>query len=1277
MGASGERTYVVVHVAATFHATVHSPPTHRLLLQAPAPTAEQLFGFHATDRRSLQRRLEGCAGLRECVLQASEWWQAVDRAGAKVVWEDPLMDATCGAVRAHSADDLFSSSTRVQEDVMLDLVGLKLVADAMGKTSASFVAAEALLPTPFLKALARRDGRLVGAPLRRFLTCLAPYRLDRLSNDQVDSQYFALLGSRDEKRLGALLTASLETEARQSAEGWTPGQLEVGSVLRDLLSLSSIVPFQRFVTRPGDLRSAPPCPALDYFRTLPGFPRPTHLDLDNQFTLVRGNLNLLQRAAADLLQKGLKSGRPGVLGWMGQVLRLNQSQLVGLASHRLVADWDRRYASSGFLLNLIAVLLRLFRPLTEKKVDEMLTKVDWEFVKHDWRVVFSDEQKLAGNKKNTAVAEQVGKEHAVGVDPMEQDGRGEDDVEGEDDEAVVLARAIALSLAPHADPGFFPADFSKDFSFISEVFWLTARAMVFLPILRKRFDEQTMELQRRFQEARQRAERDAGMAPAQDTAHKQLMTHIFGWEAQIFDQDFLQNAARWAGFCAEWLRQQAREADAQERFSLLPANLMKGMCDIWTMVASLRGAEKLLSGVQATDAALFCCEFMQRPDLVSSPIVQAKFVDVIVVFQGRAPQVGEAPGPSTSPSKYFGSQRGFAGAVMDEPRIRRDLAPSLMKLYSDVHAIEGIDVDADIGFDKFSVRHRANDVLMSLYNHPLPEPRQSILEFARSNDFDEFLIAAYDTITYNFHDALERVADGRRLEQQLGAEPDPGHRQHRFYQQQRRTARGFMAHSDSTLVLLGLLSIEPEVVQRMTSKSMVRRTAAVLLSCVRALCAPEREALLAVLHPDRWGLQPVDTLARPAGLLATAAAAPDGGGEALARAVAEDPDFEPDLLARAAARDGGEPLQRVMDVLSASGAGQAKGAAAVNGSSGGTPGLSGAGGAGGGGSAVDDAAAAAAVAGVDWASLEESREEAMEVDERYTEACSDYVFDHVDGFQSGHYFDKRRSAAGAAGGAQLRPLAREMRRMPRDLPEPHPDGAIYVQVDENSANFARAVIAGPLGTPYFGGLFVFDVFFPPSYPNEPPLLQLVTTGQGTARFNPNLYADGKVCLSLLGTWHGQENEKWQPGVSSLAQVLLSILGQILVAEPYYNEPGRDAQRGTREGDMASRLYNQEIRLAAVRHAMLDHLRRPDPELAPLIQRHFRGARRRILTSLKPDILTEPVDATEAATVKKLRREFVHLKRALENLGEEEEEEGDAPDGDARGGKRPRSMDMDP
>ena len=104
---------------------------------------------------------------------------------------------------------------------------------------------------------------------------------------------------------------------------------------------------------------------------------------------------------------------------------------------------------------------------------------------------------------------------------------------------------------------------------------------------------------------------------------------------------------------------------------------------------------------------------------------------------------------------------------------------------------------------------------------------------------------------------------------------------------------------------------------------------------------------------------------------------------------------------------------------------------------------------------------------------------------------------------------------------------------------------------------------------------MFDIFLPAGYPNVPPIVELATTGGGTVRFNANLYADGKVCLSLLGTWNAvHESEKWQPGQSTLDQVLLSIQAQIMTEEPYFNEPSYEAQRGTASGRAMSRKYVQ-------------------------------------------------------------------------------------------------------
>ena len=82
-------------------------------------------------------------------------------------------------------------------------------------------------------------------------------------------------------------------------------------------------------------------------------------------------------------------------------------------------------------------------------------------------------------------------------------------------------------------------------------------------------------------------------------------------------------------------------------------------------------------------------------------------------------------------------------------------------------------------------------------------------------------------------------------------------------------------------------------------------------------------------------------------------------------------------------------------------------------------------------------------------------------------------------------------------------------------------------------DFAKAIVMGSNDTPYAHGAFEYDIFFDDKYPNEPPKMNLTTTGNGAVRFNPNLYNCGKVCLSLLGTWRGSANENWDAKYSTI------------------------------------------------------------------------------------------------------------------------------------------------
>lgn len=118
---------------------------------------------------------------------------------------------------------------------------------------------------------------------------------------------------------------------------------------------------------------------------------------------------------------------------------------------------------------------------------------------------------------------------------------------------------------------------------------------------------------------------------------------------------------------------------------------------------------------------------------------------------------------------------------------------------------------------------------------------------------------------------------------------------------------------------------------------------------------------------------------------------------------------------------------------------------------------------------------------------------------------------------------------------------------------------VWVRSFEDRIDLMSVMIEGPRYTPYECGLFVFDIQLGPDFPISPPSCTYIS--YCSDRLNPNLYEDGKVCVSLLGTWSGRGSEVWCPNSSTLLQVIVSIQGLILVDEPYYNEAGYEKQRG--------------------------------------------------------------------------------------------------------------------
>ena len=128
-------------------------------------------------------------------------------------------------------------------------------------------------------------------------------------------------------------------------------------------------------------------------------------------------------------------------------------------------------------------------------------------------------------------------------------------------------------------------------------------------------------------------------------------------------------------------------------------------------------------------------------------------------------------------------------------------------------------------------------------------------------------------------------------------------------------------------------------------------------------------------------------------------------------------------------------------------------------------------------------------------------------------------------------------------------MSRLLKDVRHILKNPLTENGIYYIHDDTDMMKGYALIIGPSDTPYFGGNYFFEFNYPNDYPHSPPKVKYCTNGNNV-RFNPNLYVCGKVCVSLLNTWRG---DQWT-SCQSISTVLLTLC-TLLCKDPLLNEPG--------------------------------------------------------------------------------------------------------------------------
>ncbi|KAM0724022.1 hypothetical protein Q7P37_001013 [Cladosporium fusiforme] len=145
-----------------------------------------------------------------------------------------------------------------------------------------------------------------------------------------------------------------------------------------------------------------------------------------------------------------------------------------------------------------------------------------------------------------------------------------------------------------------------------------------------------------------------------------------------------------------------------------------------------------------------------------------------------------------------------------------------------------------------------------------------------------------------------------------------------------------------------------------------------------------------------------------------------------------------------------------------------------------------------------------------------------------------------------------------------------------------PEGITAGPVNEDDLFLWEAMIQGPEGTPYEGGVFPAELKFPKDYPLMPPtmkfqcdiwhpngkLLLFSALDQQQELTRTTVYANGVVCISILHppgddpNHYEQASERWSP-IQSVEKILISVMS--MIAEPNDESPANvDAARMWRE-----------------------------------------------------------------------------------------------------------------
>ncbi|GLC54869.1 hypothetical protein PLESTB_000914600 [Pleodorina starrii] len=751
-------------------------------------------------------------------------------------------------------------------------------------------------------------------------------------------------------------------------------------------------------------------------------------------------------------------------------------------------------------------------------------------------------------------------------------------------------------------------------------------------------------------------------------------------ESHLNEPLFADNLTAFAVLELDWMAWLSRggAGDPGSVMQLVPEYALGDALE-WLTAVLYAGRADLVAAKPIAVIMRAVVTLLNANDVVRSAMLQNKIINLLLAMlasQLQNVQAREARGLALAPDRMSTGERALVGAVLGAPVTQRDLIPALLRAHVNAELVVGLDVDKD-SYDKYGMRYHIDKILEELIKDSALKRCLTDLATATANSpaeaaanggastsasastssanggggsggepglFSDYASGIVNTVMHYFKDGLDRLADIYAIERSkadaaawAALPAEERQRKEDFYRGQQRAAGGFLNMGVANLKWLNTLTADPLIAAAFLHEPLRGKAAFLVVSSLELLLGDACKKLQ-VAKPEQYGF---DLPVLVGAVLALQLQL--GRHDRFVQAVVSEPDYSDEIMSRAlqhleshhqahletrlraflsrAAELRGRGLGAQSPASSAAAAGAA-GAAAGEASPGAEP--------------MDTESSRPTGLACEAVQLPGEALADGDVGKLYTAELGPLSIGEYDSTVPGGYFKEMARLADQDSGASRK----KMRQLAKEVNDMQPGGrlalpclaaaAIFLRQDSARIDKMRAVMTGPEGTPYEGGLFVFDIFCPAGYPNDPPVMMVYNTGGGKARYNPNLYADGKVCLSLLGTYNsGHTSEKWNPALSSIYQVLVSIQSQILVTDPMTNEPLSETMAGTAEGSAKTAEYNSRLQLLVMRHAMVDMLLHPPPGTEDIVACHFRLLRHRIAATVRRWVREAPSEELRA------------------------------------------------